>query len=424
MVRRTILHVDLNSFFAIAEQQANPRFRDKPVAVIKGESRSCIIAASPEAKKLGIVTGSRTYDAKKTFPGIILIPADFSKYEDISHRFFKICFDYSPTVEVFSLDECFIDITETERFFGNALNIAFEIKERLAAEVGDYLTVSIGISHNKLLAKLAGEQIKPDGLFLISEENMIEVLDKSKLTDVCGLGWGLERHLAKLGIFDFPALRNCSLEFLFKNFGPHWSLHLYNICRGIDNSPVLPVRAIPDAKSVGRTYTTHKVLRKRDEVDKVMRNLCEEVGYKARQMGFVGRYVGFSVRNSPLYWSDNHQLTGQESWHGHRTLKNSISGGREIFEIYRMISKNWKPKDVIFCAATLASLAPKKYQPIPLFLKDRKKERLIKSVDLVNKKHGNYTVFPANLLGTSVVMPEVTGFLGDKSYRLNYLQYY
>lgn len=420
--QRTILHVDLNSFFAIAEQQANPALRGKPVGVVKGKGRSCIIAASPEAKKLDIRTGSRAYDAKKICPGIILVPADFSKYEDISRRFFKICFDYSPTVEVFSLDECFIDVTETEKFWGSAFNIAFEIKERLASEVGDYITCSIGVSHNRLLAKLAGEQIKPDGLFWITEDNMVEILDKSKLMDVCGLGFGLYRHLLYLGIDSFPKLRSCSLEFLHKNFGPHWSLHLYNICRGIDDSPVIPVSDIADAKSVGRTYTTHRLLTRRDEIEKVMRNLCEEATSKARQMGLAGRYVGFALRNSPRHWSGDHKNdSGQRSWYGHRTLMHYISGGRELFEMYRIISQNWNPTDVIFCGVTLAMLVPTRYQPIPLFVADRKRERLIKSVDLANKKYGDYTVFPANLLGMPIVMPEVTGFFGDKSYRLNFL---
>lgn len=423
MLQRTILHVDLNSYFAIAEQQANPALRGKPVGVVKAKGRSCIIAASPEAKKLGITTGTRTFDAEKIYPAIILVPADFSKYEDISRRFFKICFDYSEKVEVFSLDECFIDVTESEKIFGSAFNIAFEIKERLAAEVGDYITVSIGISHNRLLAKLAGEQIKPNGLYWIREDNMLEVLDKSKLMDVCGLGFGLYRHLLSLGIDSFTKLRSYSLEFLYKHFGPHWSLHLYNICRGIDNSPVVPVSDIADAKSVGRTYTTHRILTKRDEIDKIMRNLCEEASSKARQMGLAGHHVGFSLRNSPQQWSGaSKNDIGQRSWYGHKTLKNSISGGLELFEMYRIISRNWVPTDIIFCGVMLAMLRPKKYQPIPLFIKDRKKEKLIKSVDLANKKYGDYTVFPANLLGMPIVMPEVTGFFGDKKFRLNFLR--
>ena len=186
-VQRTILHVDLNSFFATSEQQANPHLRGRPVGILKATGRICVIAASVEAKKYGVKTGMDVANAKSLCPQIILIPADFEKYEDITSRFINICKTYSPFCEVFSLDECFIEVTETEKFWGGVLNIALEIKKGLRSEIGDYLTCSIGIAHNRLLAKLASSQIKPDGLFRITKDNMFKVLDKSDLVEVCGL---------------------------------------------------------------------------------------------------------------------------------------------------------------------------------------------------------------------------------------------
>src|SRR3990167_1233589 len=117
--KRIILHADLNSFFATAEQQTNPKLQGRPVGVVKARGRTCIIAASYEAKKYGVTTGSRVNDAQKLCPQIVLVPADFAKYEAMSLRFIKICANYSPLCEVFSLDECFIDVTETEKLFGN-----------------------------------------------------------------------------------------------------------------------------------------------------------------------------------------------------------------------------------------------------------------------------------------------------------------
>src|SRR3989344_2705207 len=147
---RTILHVDLNSFFATAEQQANPALRAKPIGIIKAEGRTCVIAASVEAKKYGVKTGISIFEARKLCSQIILVPADFAKYADITYRFINICSTYSPLCEVFSLDECFIDVTETEKFWLGTINIALEIKKRLRLEVGDWMTCSIGISHNRL----------------------------------------------------------------------------------------------------------------------------------------------------------------------------------------------------------------------------------------------------------------------------------
>lgn len=415
--QRVILHVDLNSFFATAEQQANPALRGKAIGVVKGKGRSCIIAASVEAKKKGVNTGFRVYDAKKLCPEIILVPADFDKYLDISRRFIKICSDYSPSCEVFSLDECFIDVTETEKFFLNAFNIVFEIKRRLKEEVGDYMTCSAGVSYNRFLAKLASKQIKPDGLFWITEDNVLEVLDRSKLTDVCGLGWGLNTHLTTLGIDSFAQIRALSLEFLHKHFGPYWSVHLYNISRGTDVSLVNSFTALPQQKSVGRTYTTHRKLTTKSEVYKVARNLCEETAHKARAMNLAGRYVGFMLRTGGRSWSGNDR-TDIESWHGHRTLKTYIYRGSDLFNLCRRISAQWDFNNIIFCGVTLGMLTALETQSIPLFEKDRKLDRLVNSVDTLNNRYGNYTVFPAQLLGMPIVMPEVTGFFGDRKYQL------
>lgn len=420
--QRIIIHADLNSFFATAEQQANPVFRGKPVGVVKAKGRSCIIAASVEAKKYGVGTGSRTYDAKKLCPGIILVPADFAKYEYMSRKFIEICSSYSPLCEVFSLDECFIDVTETEKFWGNAFNIAFEIKKRLKEEIGDYMTCSVGVSHNRFLAKLASGQIKPDGLFWITEDNVLEVLDRSKLMDVCGLGWGLYNHLIGLGIVSFSKLRAQPFSYLYKHFGPHWSGHLYNISRGIDNSPVVPIEKIPEAKSVGRTYTTHRVLNSKAEIYKVVRNLCEETAEKAREMDLGGRQVAFFLRTTPRYWSGKEKGDKAKSWYGHRTLSRYISSGRELFGVCQQIAEGWQMENIIFCGVTLGMLAKAGWQPVSIFKEDRKYARLVSSVDLVNRRFGHYTVFPGQLLGMPLVMPEVTGFLGDKKFRLNYLR--
>src|SRR3989344_5455762 len=269
VIEHVILHVDLDSFFATAAQQANPNLRGKPVGIVKAKGRSCIIAASKEAKKYGVKTGSSVFDAKKLCPSIILVCAEFEKYEDITYRFIKICQRYSPICEVFSLDECFLDITDTEKLWGNALSIALDIQEKLAAEIGDYLTCSVGIAENKLLAKLASTQAKPDGIYYLDQKSIFEALDKADLTDVCGIGPGLYRRLTLLGIGDFKTLRACSLKFLYKHFGPFWSEHLYNLERGLDNSPMIPANKIPEAKSVSRTYTTHRNLYKKEEIERL-----------------------------------------------------------------------------------------------------------------------------------------------------------
>src|SRR3990167_6064025 len=169
--KRIVLHADLNSFFAMAEQQANPLLRKKPVGIVKAKGRTCIIAASVEAKKYGVVTGCRVGDAKKLCPDIILVPADFAKYEYLSYRFINLCRQFSDNCEVFSLDECFLDVTESQKFF-------LKSPKR------------------------------------ISHENKLRVLDQSDLMDVCGLGFGLYKHLKALGINSFEQIRSLPLSYL------------------------------------------------------------------------------------------------------------------------------------------------------------------------------------------------------------------
>lgn len=425
--------------------------RGKPVGIVKAAGRTCVIAASVEAKKYGVFTGCRVTEARALCPSIIFIPADFDKYEDISMRFIKICRDFSPVCEVFSLDECFIDVSESQQFWQNlqiddlahvawlemaknleadisgAINIVFEIKRRLREEVGEHISCSAGISHSRLLAKLASSQIKPDGLFWINEQNALSVLGKSELMDVCGLGFRLHRRLTNLGINNFATLRECPLTFLHDHFGPYWSVHLYNICRGIDNTPVLPYFNIEEAKSVGRTYTTHRLLTKKSEIYRLIRNLCEEVAAKARKMGLAGRYVGLSVRNGQGFekssgsgWTSQRNLG--DGYYAHKTLKTYIDDGKKMFDLCMRISKDWKFERVIYCGVTLAMLTHKNYLSSPLFIEDRRREDLIKSADEINEKYGDYTVFPGQLLGMNIIVPEVTGYFGDKAYRLSNLR--
>src|SRR3990167_7784584 len=409
-MKRVILHVDLDSFFATAAQQANPNLREKPVGIIKAVGRTCIIAASKEAKKYHVKTGSSVFEAKKLCPSIILVPADFEKYEDITYRFIEICQGYSPICEVFSLDECFIDITDTEKLWGNALSVALEIQQKLAAEIGDYLTCSVGISHNRLLAKLASTQAKPDGIYYLDKKSVFEALDKADLTDVCGIGFRLHRRLQALGIDDFRTLRACSLKFLYKHFGQFWSEHLYNLARGIDNSEVIPSAEIPEAKSVSRTYTTHRNLYKKDEIERLIRNLCEEASEKARKMQLAGRHVGLALRGD------------EKSFYGHKMLKTYIDDGKILFNICQVIFENWTGKYIRFCGVTLSQLVKSKYVSTHLFPKDQQRKNLLTAVDKINDNFGTYTIFPAQLLCTEIIRPEVTGYFGDKKFRLNFLR--
>ena len=193
-MKRVILHIDFDSFFASCEQQFDEKLRGKPIGVTATNGRTCIIAASKEAKKLGIPSVTRVWEARKICPELITVPAQFEKYWEITKLFLNICKDYSPYVELFSLDEVFIDITGTENLFGSRYKVVETIKGRVEKEIGQYITVSVGLSYNRLLAKLASGMNKPNarlaedgesrqGFVQVEPEDLEEVYSKVKLTD-------------------------------------------------------------------------------------------------------------------------------------------------------------------------------------------------------------------------------------------------
>ncbi|MGI5825938.1 MAG: DNA polymerase Y family protein [Patescibacteria group bacterium] len=405
-MQKIILHLDMDSFFASVEQQANPRLRGKPVGVIKGEGRTCIIAASREAKKIGIKTGTTTYEAKKIYPNIALVPSDFDKYFFVTQKFIEICSRFSSELEVFSIDELFLDVTQTAVFFNGPLGIVRGIKKALKEEVGEYITCSVGISFNRLLAKLASSKNKPNGVFEITKANRDEVLFSTKLTDICGLGRRLERKLLDMGIVGFKSLREVPIECLQARVGPFWAKELKRISWGEDDSLLTRVGEIPKAKSVSRTYTLHSNTKDTKVIKATLRNLCEEAAFKAREMKMAGRLIGLVIRGDHL------------SDYKHTTLKNYIDIGKDVFDIvWKMYQERQWTESVRFLGVWLSLLAQKKDLTLSIFPEDKRKDNLTQAMDKVNNHFGELTVYPATLLQGNMIKSEVNGFLGDKAFR-------
>lgn len=436
-MQNIILHLDMDSFFASVEQQSNPKLAGKPIGVIKGEGRTCIIAASREAKKLGIKTGTTTYEAKAIYPKIILVLADFDKYFSVTQKFIEICSRYSPDLEVFSIDELFLDVTETEKLFDGPTSsrlrgagvsgIVRGIKKAIREEIGEYITCSIGISYNRLLAKLAsgiskldsGEFKKLDGVFEITSENRDEVLFSCKLTDVCGLGFRLEKRLFDMGITNFKALREVPIEYLEASLGPFWPKELKRLSYGEDDSLLTRIGEIPKMKSVSRTFTLYENTKDLSKIKSTLRNLCEEAAFKAREVGMMGRVVGIGVKG------ELRDVRGLGDYK-HKTLKYFIESGGDLFKIVWELFKSmeWQGS-VRFLGVWLGMLKPKKELTGSLFLEEKRKENLLAAMDKVNKRFGELTLYPAILLegdpsagsGQGMIKSEVNGFLGDKGFR-------
>ena len=327
-MNRVILHIDFDSYFASCEQQFDPLLRGKPIGVTATNGRNCIIAASREAKKLGIKSPAHLWEARQICSELIAVPAHFEKYWDITQKFLDICKDYSPFIELFSLDEVFIDVTSTENLFGGYLEIIHKIKQRINDEIGEYITVSVGLSYNKLLAKLASGLNKPNGFVEINPENVGEIYQKAKLTDFCGIGHRIEVRLNKIGIYTPIQLKNASLDVLTEEFKDVEGRFLKSLGLGQDFREVIPYYKSTETKSVGRNYCLPQNEYNQKVILQNVYELCEEIGIKLRRLNKKARTIG-------LY------LSGEQTHHGRKTTNYHLDAGKEIFNMCKAMYDDW-----------------------------------------------------------------------------------
>ena len=389
---RTIVHLDMNSYFASAEQQANPYLRGKPVGIVKAEGRGCIIAASAEAKKYGIQTGTTVWESTRLCSSILLVPANMEKYFSLTQRLIRIAEDYSPIVEVFSIDEMFLDVSEVlPQYGGGAWEIALRLKEDIRENLGEWMRCSVGISFNKISAKLASEMQKPDGLTFLTTNDYLEKTESVAVEKVCGIGRSRTQWLLSRGIFSLGQARKFRLPAELESLV--W-------LQGTDE--LVTGWKLPSAKSVSRTYTAFKDIWRGEEVKKLVRNLVEEAAGKLREMKMAGRTISLALSS----------VTGGSFW-ARKTGKNPINDPSTIFTL---LWKEYEGKPLLpvrFAGVGVSNLGFN-FQ-LPIF---KQKQELLKAADEVNQRFGGFTLYPARLLGGELIRPEVTGFFGDKWYQL------
>jgi DNA polymerase IV len=409
MKHRTILHIDFDSFFASVEQQYHPQFRNKPLGVTATNGRTCIIASSREAKALGIKTGCRTFDAMRIYPRINLIGADFVKYWEISKKFIGICKDYSPLVEVFSLDELFMDVTDTVDLFGGINGLIWRLKHRIRQEIGEHITVSIGVSHNKLLAKLASDMRKPNGVFFIREQDVEEVYRKAKLDDICGIGPRIKLRLNMMGIYTLLQLRKTPLRYLVAEFGNIEGHFLRDVGQGVDVRMVMPFTQVPEVKSIGRNYCLPENMYDKRRVLQNFYELCEEIGIKLRKLSKKARTVGY-------YFSGTHLYTGR------KTYTDYLSNGADIYRACRLLmpATFMKSGYTRSLHVWVSNLADDAVVPLSLFEISRVKHSssLTRVIDSINSKFGNHTIRNGFVLNAPKLTTVPNGYGSDRYERM------
>ncbi|WP_029510573.1 DNA polymerase IV [Marinilabilia salmonicolor] len=299
---RKIIHIDMDAFFASIEQRDNPELRGKPVAVGGSSNRGVVAAASYEARVFGVHSAMPSKIAARKCPGLIFVKARFEVYKADSAKIMDIFRDYTELVEPLSIDEAFLDVTTNKKGIPSATLIAREIKERIFQTTG--LTASAGISINKFLAKIASDEDKPNGLFVIKPEEVTGFISRLAVDDFFGVGPRTARKMHDLGLFKGEDLRNADLQMLIRNFGKA-GIFFHQIANGIDDRPIRPHR---ERKSVGIENTFHEDISTRDEMLTQLEKLEKGLWERIKKHGTFGKTVTLKVK-----YSDFDQITRSHS---------------------------------------------------------------------------------------------------------------
>ena len=386
-----MLHVDMNAFYCSVHEAVEPeKYKGKPLAV--GGSvelrKGIIVTSSYAARAKGVKTGMQIREALKLCPDLIVLEPDFDLYRKFSKRFLQIAFSYSPLVESMSIDECYIDITGSKQF-GTPLEIAAALQERIRSELG--LPCSVGIGPNKLLAKMASDMKKPNGLFVLRKRDMPRLLWNKPTSTLFGIGHRTAERLRKLNLHTIGDVAKADETLLAKHFGVYGEW-LKRAANGIDDSPVNPERE--QSKSVGHTTTLPKNLTEPADISRVFLNLSDQVARRMRRQRLVAETIQITIRDPAMKTITRSQ-----------TIANPTDDALEIYRVAcKLFFDHWgSGKPVRLLGVTLQNLQPKDSATVQLDLfdyeKQPKRENLTAAMDRIRDKFGENAILTAGMLG-------------------------
>lgn len=298
---RTVLHSDLNNFYASVECLKNPQIRNFPVVVVGSieDRHGVVLAKNMIAKNLGVKTGDVYWQAKqKCGNTLVEVPADFATYINVSREVRKIYEDYADRIQAYGIDECWLDVTSSVKLFGGGRQIAERIRERIKTELG--LTVSIGVSWNKIFAKLGSDMKKPDAVTEITPENYKQVVWSLPVEDLLYVGKATQKKLNRIGVKTIGDLATADEKRLLSLLGK-WGGYLHAFANGEDNSPVLKIGEEQAIKSIGNSLTVYRDLTDDEDVEPVIWLLDDSVCARMREAGLdKARTVCVYARDNKL----------------------------------------------------------------------------------------------------------------------------
>jgi DNA polymerase-4 len=388
----TILHVDMDAFYASIELRDRPELAGRPVAVGgRADKRGVIAAASYAAREFGVHSAMPTAQALRLCPELVLLPADFDKYTGASHQIMDIFRRYTPLVEPLSLDEAFLDVAGCERLFGDAEAIGRAIKTDILKETG--LVASIGIAPSKFLAKLASGLDKPDGFRVIQPEEIRSVLDPLAVSAIFGVGERTAKRLESLGVTTVAQLASRPRAEVMREFGASGAW-IHDLAHGIDPRRVNPRR---EEKSHGLERTFERDISDREELRLLLYEFCEEVSHELRHRGLRGRTVTLKAR----YW--NFKTVTRS-----RSLDLPVNIGKRIYATARELLDKLPDGPLRLLGVQLSNLSDVRapvqaglfgeLEPAPGAESERKLERATQALDRLRTRFGAGTVTPGSLL--------------------------
>ncbi|HET6746820.1 MAG TPA: hypothetical protein VFH06_01805 [Candidatus Saccharimonadales bacterium] len=387
--RPLVMHIDLNSCFAMVEQQSRPLLRGRPVAVVNRRTENTsIVTASYEAKALGVAVGMKVKEAKKLAPDLVALESDPAKYRYVYHKMMDIMKRYSAHITMKSIDEGIIDFKDTtDAIRGRDLvNIGYEIKQRLREEVGCAMRCNVGIATNRFLAKTAASLHKPDGLDVITPDNIHQVLEKLKLTDLTGIAYRNQHRLNAVGIYTplqfLEADAQTLKKVVFKSVvGEWWHQRL----RGWEVDDVSY-----DLKTVGRQYVLENKTLSRQLILKRLHHLCESVGGKLRSQGKRARGVFVYARSYDRGY-----------WHARRTSPLPFFSNGAIYAQALLLFTEAPERIREIGVSCFALEDSDSRDQLSLFADEIVREQQITSaIDTINQRFGDRTIHSADTLGT------------------------
>lgn len=347
-MERVIIHIDMDAFFSSVEVLDNPKLRGKPVVVGGVSERGVVATCSYEARKYGIRSAMPIYKAKALCPNAIFLPTRISRYKEVSSKVFEILHRITGKIEPVSIDEAYLDITDINE---DAYIVAKRIKKLVMDEVK--LTLSVGISYNKFLAKLASDWNKPNGIKIIDKEMIPGILWPLSIGKVHGLGKQMERKLNNMAIFNIKELYDLDKEFLYEYFGKQ-GIEIYYRIRGMDNREVITTR---ERKSIGKEITLKNDTKDKDELKKYLKIFSFKIEEYLKRNNLSGRTLTVKIKTASF---ENHTKS--------RTLNTYISTNEEIYiEALEILNSIELKEDIRLIGLTISSLGECEIEQLKLF---------------------------------------------------------